>query len=267
VSAINAFMLGPGVTITHAAVTLVAESGGAVVWVGDGAGRCYAAGLGATRQAGNLEHQATCWAEPDQRMAVVRRLYAARFDEQLDEDLTLQQIRGKEGARVRDGYAKASRETGVPWEGRSYERGSWAKASPVNRALSAANACLYGICHAALIATGFSPGLGFIHAGKMMSFVYDIADLYKMDVTVPIAFNTVAAGTADVEKRVRRICRQHFFENRIVKRIVPDVQRVLGLRESKVSFEVIPPPGEQAAILWDPVAGAVPGGQNYGDKH
>jgi len=104
-------------------------------------------------------------------------MYAMRFPDPLDPGLTLQQIRGKEGMRVRAAYARASEETGVPWHGRAYQQGAWAAADPVNRALSAANSCLYGICHAAIESAGFSPAIGFVHTGRMLSFVYDVADL------------------------------------------------------------------------------------------
>src|SRR6185437_10369587 len=104
----------------------------------------------------------------------------------------LEQIRGREGVRVRETYAQASRETGVKWEGLSYERGNWKKADTVNRALSCANSCLYGITHAAIVSAGYSPALGFIHTGKMLSFVYDIADLYKTSTTIPVAFRAAA---------------------------------------------------------------------------
>src|SRR5690606_24467922 len=115
-----------------------------------------------------------------------------------------------EGVRVRQAYAEASRRTGVPWQGRRYDRGRWHAADPINRALSAANALLNGLCHAAIVSGGYSTGLGFIHNGKQLSFVYDIADLYKVELTIPAAFDVVAASTEKVESRVRQVCRQKF---------------------------------------------------------
>src|SRR5207249_109763 len=136
----------------------------------------------------SLSLQARLWADPAQRLQVARRLYQMRFPEPWDDALTLQQLRGKEGIRVRDAYQRASRETDVPWTGRSYNRGSWSAADPVNRALSSATSCLYGVCHAAIVSAGYSPAIGFIHTGKMLSFVYDVADLYKPEIAIPIAF-------------------------------------------------------------------------------
>lgn len=174
-------MLGPGTTVTHAAVMTMAEAGCLVAWCGEQGVRFYAQGMGETRSAARLLRQAALWAGPAQRLAVVRRMYEMRFPDPLRPGLTLRQIRGKEGARVRTAYAAAAERYGVPWERRQYNRLDWEASTPINRALSAANSCLYGVCHAAVVAAGYSPALGFIHTGKMLSFVYDVADLYKID--------------------------------------------------------------------------------------
>lgn len=260
-------MLGPGTTITHAAIRALADNGCSVQWVGEQGVRCYAQGLGETRSAHNLLRQARLCADPVLHLRVVRRMYEARFPEPLDWGLTLQQIRGKEGIRVRESYAKASRETGVAWLGRSYQRTNWRASDPVNRALSAANSCLYGVCHGAVVAAGYSPALGFIHTGKMLSFVYDIADLYKAEITIPAAFRAVAAGEGGLEGRVRRGCRDLFREQRLLARVVVDIERVLAVDEDAD----VAPGGDYDADeslpggLWDPERGAVPGGVNAAD--
>ncbi|MCC6555592.1 MAG: type I-E CRISPR-associated endonuclease Cas1 [Polyangiaceae bacterium] len=265
VAALSALLLGPGVTVTHAAVVALADSGCSIVWCGENATRFYASGLGETRRSSNLMAQAEAWADQKRRMEVVLRMYRMRFSEALAPDLTLEQIRGKEGVRVRDAYARASRETGLPWSGRAYQRGDWNAADPVNRALSAANACLYGLCHAAIVATGFSPALGFIHTGKMLSYVYDIADLYKVELCVPIAFRTVKAGTAALESRVRRACRAAFFSERLLERIVPDLQRVVGLKPEVARMAIYGRADDAPGELWDPEREAIAGGQNHAD--
>lgn len=256
-------MLGPGVSITHAAISVLTDHGCLVAWCGEEGVRFYAVGMGETRGANNFLHQARMWAEPDLRIEVVRRLYQLRFDDMLAPELTLQQIRGMEGVRVRDAYAKASRETGVAWSGRSYRRDKWGDADPVNRALSAANSCLYGICHAAIVSGGFSPALGFVHTGKMLSFVYDIADLYKTEITIPVAFQVAAEEKDALERRVRVMCRDRFVATRVLERIIPDIQQVLMLKkkggfDGNVTFD------QDAAApgsLWDPLEGEVPGGR------
>ena len=111
---------------------------------------------------------------------------------------------------------------GVPWAGRAYRREQWGSADPINRALSAANSCLYGICHAAIVSAGYSPALGFIHTGKMLSFVYDIADLYKSKLTIPVAFRVVAAGASTAWNRASARLPRRF------SRFAPALQRIVS---------------------------------------
>ncbi|MBX3069078.1 MAG: type I-E CRISPR-associated endonuclease Cas1 [Thermomicrobiales bacterium] len=255
-------MLGPGTTVSHAAMRSLAEAGCLVFWTGEQGVRFYAQGLGETRSSRRLLKQAMLWADPVKRLDVVFNMYRVRFAEQLPEGLSLQQVRGMEGVRIRDTYARKSRETGVEWTGRSYKRTSWKEADPINRALSAANSTLYGICQAAIVAAGYSTALGFVHTGKMLSFVYDIADLYKVEITIPAAFDAVADNPDDLERRVRLRCRDLFHEQRLLSRIVDDIDRVLSVsiadEEARIDSELAAPGG-----LWDPTLGIVPGGENY----
>ena len=266
-ASLSALMLGPGTSISHAAIQTLAENGCLVLWTGEEGVRFYAEGEGETRSARNLLRQARLASVPKLRMRVIWRMYVHRFREPVDPTLTLQQIRGLEGVRVREAYARASRETGVPWRGRNYQRNAWSQADPVNRALSAANSCLYGICHSAIVAAGYSPGLGFIHTGKMRSFVFDIADLYKADVTIPAAFETVAESEEKVETRVRYRLRDHFRERRVLPSIIDDIASVLRVEEAagdaadeELDSELARPGG-----LWDPDSGSVAGGVNYSE--
>lgn len=258
-------MLGPGTSVSHAAVRTIAEAGCLAAWVGEEGVRYYAQGLGATRSSRGLLRQAALWASPSQRLNVVIRMYEMRFPGQPIAGASLEQMRGREGVRVREAYARASRETGVEWSGRFYNRGDWRSASPVNRALSAANSCLYGVCQAAITAAGFSPAIGFIHTGKMLSFVYDIADLYKAEVSIPAAFRATAEGTEGLESRVRRAMRDEFARSRMLARIIPDIQRALDFDPSETGDET--DSDADAALpgtLWDP-GGDIGGGVNHGE--
>lgn len=229
VASLAALMLGPGTTVTHGAVRTLVEAGCSLVWCGEAGVRCYAQGIGETHKAYRLMRQAELSAVPELRLQVIERLYRARFPEPLPDGLRLEQIRGREGIRVREAYAEAARKYGVTWNGRNYNRTSWDDADPLNRALSSANACLHGLVHAVLLSSGYSSALGFIHQGKQLSFVYDIADLYKMQLTVPVAFSVVAEGISSVETSVRKRCRDAFTNLRLMHRIVPDIDRLLRL--------------------------------------
>jgi CRISPR-associated protein Cas1 len=219
-------LLGPGTTITHAAARLLADNNTLTCWTGEQGVRLYAHGTGGTHSAARLLQQAATWADEEQRLAVIFRMYRKRFAEKVPSGTTLDQIRGMEGYRVRAAYESQARDLGLDWKGRSYDQSSWSRADPLNRALSAANSCLYGICHAGILSAGFSPAIGFVHVGKQLSFVYDVADLYKTEIAVPIAFETVAESTSDVERRVRLRSRDAFHTHHLMQRILPDIAEV-----------------------------------------
>lgn len=229
VSSLATLMLGPGVSITHEAIKALADNNCLVIWVGELGVRFYALGMGGARHSRNLLRQARLALNDRTRLQVVVRMYCRRFTEEaIDPLLTLQQLRGKEGIRVRQAYAEASERTGVPWKGRSYNRREWG-GDLVNRALSTANACLYGLVQAAVVSAGYSPAIGFIHTGKQLSFVYDIADLYKVELTIPIAFEIGGARPPQLEREVRIECRRRFHKARLLQRILPDIRHVLNV--------------------------------------
>jgi CRISPR-associated protein Cas1 len=252
-------MLGPGTRITHAAIQVLADCGCVTVWVGEDGLRYYAGGFGKTRSSAALSRQAQLWANRRSHEAVVRRMFELRFGERLPDSLTLQQIRGKEGARVRDAYRVASESTGVPWSGRQYSRDDWQQSDPVNRALSAANAALYAVCLSGIVTSGYSPALGFLHVGKQLSFVYDVADLYKLQLSVPAAFEAAASGESGVERRARAGFRERAHQFKLLDRVVDDLKSLFQVvPHDRFASDAADPGG-----LWDPLAGQVPGGTSY----
>jgi CRISPR-associated protein Cas1 len=271
VAALSLLMLGPGTRISHEAMKLLCENGCSVVWVGEHGVRMYGQGLGETRSARRLLIQARLHSDPVSRAAVVLKMYQMRFGERLPVGLTLEQIRGREGVRVRTAYARLSAETGVPWTARNYDRRDWYAADPVNRALSAGSACLYGICHAAIVSAGYSPALGFVHTGKLLSFVYDIADLYRIATVVPVAFRATAAfDGADgrsLERDVRLRCRDAFREHKILDRVVHDIDELMSVTHDDLerSTHLFDGVDDAPGSLWDPDQGEIDGGRNHGD--
>lgn len=255
VASLAVLILGPGTSISHAAVRALADNNCQVIWSGEQGVRFYAHGLGGSRHSRNLIRQASLVSNDITRLQVVIRMYTSRFKDPVDESITLQQLRGKEGIRVRSAYAEASRKYGVPWQGRSYKRDSWTAADPINRALSAANSCLYGLVHAAILSAGYSPALGFIHTGKQLSFVYDIADLYKADVTIPLAFAVIASGPTQIERQVRIACRDAFRQLRLMNRVLPDIAAVLNVPAHTEDVEdEFADDAARPADLWQPAA-------------
>lgn len=228
INQLSVVMLGPGTTVTHAATKALSQNACLVAWTGQDGVRMYAHSTGATHSARRLIRQAALVSDPAKREEVARRMYRFRFAEQVPDDTTIEVLRGKEGYRVREAYRKAATAHGINWSGRNYDPGNWDHADPVNRALSTASACLNGVCHAGIVAAGYSPGLGFIHTGKQLSFVYDIADLYKTDLIVPLAFALAGAQTENLERVVREKCRETFAEFKLMERLLLDIKEVLG---------------------------------------
>lgn len=269
-ASLGVIMLGPGTSITHEAVKVAVESGCSLVWTGEEGVRLYAQGTGETRSAARLLRQAALHEDPAARMAVVIKMYEKRFGEPVPPGTTLEQIRGREGVRVRTAYGRASQDYGVPWNGRNYDRGKWTAADPVNRALSAAASCLYGVCHCAIVSAGYSPALGFIHTGKLLSFVYDVADLYRIDLIVPIAFEVASRhdrGEVDnVEREVRIISREFFRRAGLMERLVKDIDEVLRVEEAELkrAEQYLDGPDDAPGWLWNPGGEDEPGGVNHG---
>lgn len=262
IASLNTLIIGPGTNITQAALILLAESGCSLIASGEGLAKFYTYGQGDTHSSENLMQQATLWANTETRKQVVLNMYHYRFQQHLDPTLTLEQIRGMEGVRVRNIYKKLSEETGVPWKGRDYKTTDWSYSDTINRAISCANVCLYGICHAAIVSLGLSTGLGFVHTGRTKAFVYDIADLYKMETTIPLAFNLVKESEQSIENRVRKACRQNFLESKLITKIVPDILDLLNIKKKKINL-LTKDDHLQTLKLWDDKAGDIEGGKNF----
>ena len=260
IATVTCLLLGPGTTVTHAAIRAICDNGCMAIWCGEHAERFYAAGVGETRSAKNLLLQAKACMDRERHLEVAKRMYRIRFSNLKSEGLTLQQLRGMEGIRVRKAYELAASTTGVRWRKRSYKTGEWDQADPVNQALSEANALLYGLCHSAIVSLGYSPGLGFIHTGKQLSFVYDVADLYKAETTIPAAFEAVQKikQGEDQKKQIRLTCRTYFANTQILSRIAKDLEWIFQEEETEVQDN-----SRGAGTLWDDRKEMVSGGKNY----
>jgi CRISPR-associated protein Cas1 len=257
VGGLACLMLEPGTRITHAAVMLAARVGCLLVWVGEAGVRVYAAGQPGGARADRLLWQAQAALDEGARLKVVRAMYALRFGEEAPARRSVDQLRGIEGARVRGMYRALAKLHGVTWEARRYDPDAWEDADVPNRCLSAATACLYGLCEAAVLAAGYAPAIGFLHRGKPLSFVYDIADLFKFETVVPAAF-TIAAriergkGEGPLERQVRIACRDAFRRTNLLERVIPTIGEMIA------ASGLTPPPEApegQPPALPEPVSG------------
>ena len=228
VGTVACLMLQPGTRVSHAAVTLASRVGCLLVWVGEAGVRVYASGQPGGARADRLLYQAKLALDDEARLRVVRKMYAFRFNEEPPARRSVEQLRGIEGARVRKLYQLLAKKYGFDWKGRHYDPKEWDMSDIANRCLSTATACLYGISEAAVLAAGYAPAIGFIHTGKPLSFVYDIADLFKFDTVVPVAFRIAAKKLAEPERHVRLACRDIFRQSRLLEKIIPTIEEILS---------------------------------------
>ncbi len=254
VGGVACLMLEPGTRVSHAACALAARVGTLLVWIGEAGVRLYSAGQPGGARADRLLYQAKLALDADLRLKVVRRMYALRFGEEPPARRSVDQLRGIEGARVREMYKRMAKKYGVEWRARDYDPDTWDASDVPNRCLSAATACLYGVTEAAVLAAGYAPAVGFIHTGKPLSFVYDVADIYKFDTVVPVAFKIAARKLVKVEQEVRLACRNIFRETKLLERIVP------GIEEMLAAGGIEPPAPPEDAVL-----PAIPNPEGMGD--
>lgn len=228
---VTCLMLEPGTRISHAAVKLAATTGTLLIWVGEAGVRLYASGQPGGARSDKLLYQAKLALDEQLRLKVVRKMFAIRFGEDAPSRRSIDQLRGIEGARVKAEYKRLAKAYGVRWVGRRYDAKQWNKADLINRCLSAANACLYGVTEAAILAAGYAPAIGFLHSGKPLSFVYDIADLIKFDTVVPEAFRVAKQTPSNPDTTVRIACRNQFRETKLLNRLIPLIEEVLAAGE------------------------------------
>ncbi len=256
-SMIGVLLLGPGTDISHRAIELIGDTGTTIVWVGERGVRFYAQGRPLAHTTRLLEAQAKLVSNTKTRVMVARKMYQMRFGDEDVSKLTMQQLRGREGARVRKIYRKQSKRHHVEWNGRHYDIENFLEGSVIDQALSAANVSLHGVVHSVIAALGMSAGLGFVHTGHDKSFVYDIADLYKAELTIPLAFQVAAECNEDddIGKITRLKMRDALVDGKLLKRIVQDLQYLMGITDEIIEGDVL--------HLWDDKDGLIKHGVNY----
>ncbi|VDG22732.1 type I-E CRISPR-associated endonuclease Cas1e [Lactiplantibacillus mudanjiangensis] len=254
---LSVLMLGPGVDVTHRAMELIGESGLGVVWVGEYGVRQYAYGRALNHSSALLEAQAKLVSNRRSRVRVAREMYQMRFPNDDVSQLTMQALRGKEGARVRKVYQDQSQKTGIAWTRREYRPDNFEASSPINKALTAAHQALYGLSYSVIAALGASAGLGFVHTGHDLSFVYDFADLYKAEYSIPVAFQVAAkySEDPDIGTKTRLAMRDAFMDGKLIVRMVKDLKTLLGVSTEDTEAETIQ--------LWDDRMGLQKFGVQY----
>lgn len=251
VGSVVCIMFEPGTRVSHAAIKLAAMTGTLLIWVGEAGVRLYSVGQPGGARSDHLLYQARLALDESLRLKVVRKMFELRFGEPAPERRSVEQLRGIEGSRVRKTYQILAKQYNVDWKGRRYDPKDWEKGDVINRCISAATSCLYGVTEAAILAAGYAPAIGFIHTGKPLSFVYDIADIWKFDTVVPLAFKIAAKNPFVPDKDVRIACRELFRTDKILRKLIPLIEDVLAAGEIQPPE---PPVDAQPPAIPEPVS-------------
>lgn len=229
VATLNTLLLGPGTTVTHEAIKTATAANCSVCWVGEDSLLFYAAGFLPTADTRNLKQQIELSTDPHMSLEVARRMYARRFPDAELVGKSLKEMMGMEGYRVRNLYQQKAEHYQVGWKGRSFTPGKFEASDITNQVLTAANAALYGILCSVVHSLGYSPHIGFIHSGSPLPFVYDLADLYKEELCIDLAFALTRDMAGRYEKhKVSAAFRQRVIDMDLLAEVAKDISAVLG---------------------------------------
>lgn len=233
IATLNCLLLGPGTSITHEAVKVIAQANCSICWVGEDSLLFYANGQTPTADTRNMREQMQLSADPKKSLEVARRMYAQRFPEAELSGKNLKQMMGMEGYRVRALYEQKAQEYGVGWNGRNYAPGKFEMSDITNQVMTSSNSALYSIISSALHSMGYSPHLGFIHSGSPLPFVYDLADLYKEYLCIDLAFSLTLEMAGHYNKhKVSASFRKRVVEYDLLGKLGLDIEVMLGVKSA-----------------------------------
>ena len=226
---ISIILLGPGSSVTHDALRLLARHGCALAAIGEGAARFYTAPPLMPDTSAVARAQVRLWADPDSRMEVARAMYAIRFGE-IVRTRDIEALRGQEGARIKRSYQLAAERHGIPWRGRRYDRANPNAGTIPNQALNHAASAMRAAACVAVASLGAIPQLGFIHEQSGQAFVLDIADLHRHDVTLDIAFGAAreAETSGDsIDRLTRRRAAKLFRQRGVIPSMIDRIKMLI----------------------------------------
>lgn len=230
---VSIILLGPGSTVSHDALRLLAHARTTLAAVGEDGVRLYTAPPIIPDRSGLARLQARIWADDDLRIMTARRMYALRLGEVLPHrDLNV--LRGIEGARMKETYALQAQRIGIHWQGRRYDRADPMSADLPNQALNHAASAVEAAAAVAVCATATIPQLGFIHEDPGQSFVLDVADLYRDAVTIPCAFKAARLVAERPGENIERVSRRMTGAALSRQGLIPDmIDRIKMLIEGR----------------------------------
>lgn len=229
---VSMILLGPGSTVSHDALRLLARHGTLLAAVGDGGVKFYTAPPMGQGRSDVARCQARLWAQEKTRIDVARNMYAHRFDRILPHrDINV--LRGIEGAKVKETYRILAEQHGIQWCGRNYDRQRPDSNDLPNQAINHAATFVEAAADIAVAVVGALPPLGFIHENSSNAFVLDIADLYRAEITVPLAFASAKRAMQDpslsLEREVRQEAARRFRKTKLIPNMIDRIKELLGV--------------------------------------
>jgi CRISPR-associated protein Cas1 len=231
--AVSIVLLGPGSSVTHDALRLLARHGCALAAIGEGAVRFYTAPPLTPDTSQLARAQVKLWADPATRMEIARAMYAIRFGE-IVRTRDIEVLRGQEGARIKRSYQLAAERHGVTWRGRNYDRENPTAGDLPNQAINHAATAMRSAACVAVAAVGAIPQLGFVHEDSGQAFPLDIADLYRHDVVLDIAFGAVkeaGKGGESIERATRRRAAILMRRKSVIPNMIDRIKLLLGVEK------------------------------------
>lgn len=230
--AVSMILLGPGTSLTHDVLRLCARHGVLIAAVGEGGVKSYTAPPMGQGRSDVARVHAEKWADPKGRLDTARRLYAWRFGQVLPHR-DIETLRGIEGVRLKESYKLVAQRFGIDWKGRRYDRDNPTAADLPNQAINHAATFVEAAADIAVAAVGALPPLGFIHEHSSNAFTLDIADLYRVDLTLPLAFGAVRAyldrEANNLEREVRRRAGKLFRQEKLIPKMIDRIKELLDV--------------------------------------
>lgn len=232
IATINTLLLGPGTSITHAAIKSISEANCTICWVGSDSLLYYATGETPTSNTYNLKHQLSYASNGRKKLEVARRMFSYRINDVDLSNKSLHEMMGIEGVRVKKLYQESAEKYNITWDGRDYVPGKINLSNTTNKILTCCNSALYGIILSVTHSLGLSPKIGFIHSGCPLPFIYDIADIYKPEVSIDLAFKLTRDMCGEYQKdTVAEAFKERIIKNQIIERAVKDIYSILELKD------------------------------------
>ena len=231
---LNALLLGPGTSVTHEAIKVAAAANCSICWVGEDSLMFYASGITPTATTRNVQRQARLSTDPEAALAVARAMFSRRFPDADLERKTLQEMMGMEGVRVRKSYTQKAEHYKVGWKGRVFTPGKFELSDLTNQILTSMNAALYGVLCGCVHSLGYSPHLGFIHSGSPLPFIYDLADLYKEELCIDLAFSLTLDMAGRYNKyAVSEAFRKKVLDMNLLEKVADDIESFVGEKSAR----------------------------------